>query len=830
MILTIPRNVATSDIALKLDLIYNNRHMSTYDHAKIESKWAKKWQNDSLYQADENSSKAKYYALDMFPYPSGDLHIGHWYAFTPPDIHARYQRMNGKNVMHPIGFDAFGLPAENAAIKRNLDPNDWTQQNIASMLKQFTLTGIGFDMTRTVNTSDPEYYKWTQWMFLKLYEKGLAYRKKASVNWCEYDQTVLANEQVIDGLCWRCDNPVVQKDLEQWFFKITDYADQLLTDLDKLDWPSTTKLMQRNWIGKSEGAIINFKVKLAESSTERQAEDISVFSTRPDTLYGVSYLVLAPEHSLVTKVTTSDNADRVQKYLTKTQRYTERQRLANADHKTGVFTGSYAIHPLTQQLIPIWVADYVLASYGTGAVMGVPAHDKRDNDFAHKFNLPIISVIDTKEDTPFGGEGVLINSQQFNGQPSQVARQAIVEELVKMEAGKSQTTYKLRDWLVSRQRYWGAPIPMIDCPSCGLVPVPESDLPVVLPKDVDFMPKGKAPLATNSDFINVQCPQCKGAAQRVAETLDTFVDSSWYFLRYADPHNKAQAFNPKKTSQWMPVDIYVGGAEHTVLHLLYSRFFTKALRDMGYLSIDEPFSKLRHQGMILGPDHQKMSKSKGNVVNPDDLVEQFGADAVRMQLAFLGPYDQGGPWQLTGIHGVARFLQRVWQEQEKRSANWALESSADVKMAINQAINKVGQDVQDFKFNTAIAQLMKTLNSVTKADRVNKLDWQTFLITLAPFAPFITEELWQLTGNSDSIHKQKWPKEDVSQMQSSKESAITVQVNGKFRGVLQNVDINNEQQVLERALTMPSIVRQLDDKQVRRHIYVPGRVLNIIAN
>lgn len=807
--------------------------MSKYDPAKIEAKWARKWAQGQPYRAkDPDKAGQKYFALDMFPYPSGDLHIGHWYAFTPPDIHSRYQRMNGKNVLHPIGFDAFGLPAENAAIKRGLDPDKWTQQNIASMLKQFALTGIGFDMSRTVDTSRPEYYKWTQWIFLKLYEKGLAYRKKARVNWCEHDQTVLANEQVIDGLCWRCDNPVVQKDLEQWFFKITEYAEDLLNDLEGLDWPQNTKQAQKNWIGKSVGAEIQFDLLLADKQNDKQKLYISVFTTRPDTLFGVSYIVLAPEHPLLLEIVTPDKRKEVEDYISQSQRLSERQRLVNIDQKTGVFTGAYATHPLTGEKIPVWTADYVLSTYGTGAVMGVPAHDKRDFDFANKFQLPILPVIEQVSGKEFGGEGVLINSGDFDGMPSQQARQAIVSKLANQGKGSEKVTYKLRDWLVSRQRFWGPPIPMIDCPACGLTPVPEDQLPVALPPadEIDFLPHGQPPLSTSQEFMKVTCPSCGGDAQRVAETLDTFVDSSWYFLRFADPHNHDQAFSKEAAQQWMPVDIYVGGAEHTVLHLMYSRFVTKALRDMGYLSIDEPFQRLRHQGMILGPDHQKMSKSKGNVVNPDDLVAQFGADAVRMQLAFLGPYDQGGPWQLTGIHGVARFLNRVWQEQFQRAqAGWPASTDDHVLTALAQATEKIGHDAEEFKFNTAIAELMKTLNTVSKAKNVTQTDWQNFLLLLAPFAPFIAEELWYQLGQSDSIHTQQWPNIKISQKQSDTQTDISVQVNGKFRAVVSVEANETEQQILELAMAHPGVIRHIDGKQIIKHIYVPGKVLNLVV-
>ena len=793
-----------------------------YNPAQIEKKWQEVWESQRLYQADDKSDKPKYYSLDMFPYPSGDLHIGHWYNYTGPDVFARFKRMNGYNVLRPIGFDAFGLPAENAAIKRGLDPNDWTQSNIATMIAQLKSTGVSFDWSRMVDTSQPEYYKWTQWIFIQLFKQGLAYRAKGKVNWCETDQTVLANEQVEDGMCWRCGNPVTQKELEQWYFKTTHYADELHEDLESLDWPEKTKLMQKNWIGRSTGANVVFSVVGAK-------ESIEVFTTRPDTLYGVSYLALTPSHPLIKKVTTPDNKQVVEEYQALSLRKSERE-IQEKNEKSGVFTGGFVIHPMTGEKVPVWVADYVLAGYGTGAVMGVPAHDQRDWDFATLHGLPIVEVVEGGEVTkqPFAGYGRLINSQQFDGMDYEEACEQITRELRRKGLGDAMTTYRLRDWLVSRQRYWGAPIPMIECKQCGLVAVPESDLPVKLPREVDFTPKGVPPLATNKDFMRVACPGCQGEAQRVADTMDTFVDSSWYFLRYVDPNNEYKVFDQDKVNKWMPVDMYVGGAEHTVLHLLYSRFFTKALRDMGLLNINEPFHALRHQGMILGPDHQKMSKSKGNVVNPDELVQDFGVDSVRLQLLFIGPFDQGGAWQLSGIHGSHRFLQRVWAYQQDK--HWNEATSSTITLQLNNAIAKVCQDIRDFKFNTAIATLMSLINTISKVDEISKPDWEKFLTLLAPFSPHITEELWQQLGHHESIHLQNWPKVSEEELEDSSASArLAVQVNGRVRAVIDVDSEATQEAVLEKAQANEVVARYVADAVIKKVIYIPGKVLNLVV-
>ena len=621
------------------------------DMKSVEAKWQKRWLESGENEFNEKNIDKKYYVLEMFSYPSGaKLHVGHWYNFGPSDSFARFKKMQGYEVFEPMGFDAFGLPAENYAIKTGIHPQDSTLKNIETMEMQLKKMGAMFDWNHEVVTCLPDYYKWTQWLFLQLYKKGLAYRKEAPVNWCSSCNTVLANEQVQDGLCERCSTPVVRKNLTQWFFKITDYAEELLFGLDKLDWPEKTKLMQKNWIGKSTGSEIVFETEKGSS--------FKVFTTRADTLFGVSYTVLAPEHPLVKKLTTKEHKKEVEDYLVETSKCNEIDRLSTQREKTGVFTGSYAINPVNGEKIPIWIADYVLFSYGTGAVMGVPAHDDRDFAFAKKYNLPVKRVIEGGE-LPFTEYGTLVDSGKFSGMKSEEAKKAITQELQSEGKGSLKTNYRLRDWLVSRQRYWGAPIPIIYCPHCGTVPVPESDLPVQLPYDVDFTPDGKSPLLKHEKFMNTVCPICKAPAKREPDTLDTFVCSSWYYLRYADNKNKNAPFDKDKADKYLPVDKYIGGAEHACMHLLYARFVTKALKDMGYIDFDEPFLSLVHQGTILGPDGFKMSKSRGNVVSPDEYIEKYGADAFRIYLMFGFSYIEGGPWNEKGIEAIAKFLERV---------------------------------------------------------------------------------------------------------------------------------------------------------------------------
>jgi len=765
--------------------------------------------------------------LTEFAYPSGSLHIGHWLAFSIPDILARYLKMNGNNVLYPTGFDAFGLPAENAAIQRNINPRDWTEDNIKQMSKQLRSIGAMFDWSRAVSTIDPEYYKWTQWMFLKMYEKGLAYRAQTFVNWCPKDKTVLANEQVINGCCDRCGTEVEQKELAQWMFKITDYADRLVDDLDKVDYPETVKIAQRNWIGRSEGSLIKFLIPNSK-------EYVDVFTTRADTLFGATYLVLAPEHPMVMKLTKDENLNAVNKYLEEVKKKTEIERLHIDKSKTGVDTGGYVVNPVNNEKIPVWVADYVIGWYGTGAVMAVPAHDERDHEFARRYNLFIKQVVeggDYKKHA-FEDDGKLINSDRFDGLSSAEARKKIVEELKEKRLADFKKNYKLHDWVLSRQRYWGVPIPMIKCENCGYQPVPEKDLPVELPELEDFKPTddGRSPLAKATEWVKIKCPKCNSNAGRETDTMDTFVDSSWYFLRYADPKNKKEFADKKKMKEWLPVPLYIGGAEHNTMHLLYSRFFTKALYDLGYLNFDEPFLARRNHGIILGPDNQKMSKSRGNVVDPDIEVKKFGADTIRMYLAFMGPYDQGGPWNPEGIQGVFRFLNRVWNfisEPKKPEI-----TDKEVEKIINKAIKEIGDDIKNLKFNTGVSGLMKLLNALEDKQLTEK-QYRIFLKLLAPFAPHIAEELWQnilknpgRTGK-ESIHLEPWPKYDEALL-AEEMIDLVLQVNGKLRDTIKVKKGLSEEEARSIAMSNENVKKHLAGKEPKKFIYVKDRLTNLV--
>lgn len=796
--------------------------MGNYNHLEIEKKWQREWDDSGINHADDNSRAEKLYHLVMFPYPSGDLHTGHWYNFAGADFRARYKKMQGYNVLSPIGYDAFGLPAENAAIKRNLNPKDWTYSNIEKMTAQLKTMGAMFDWDKMVITADPEYYKWTQWLFLFMYNNGLAYKKKVLANWCPSCNTVLANEQVVgDGVCERCEAKVTQKDLEQWLFKITDYADELITGLDKVDWPEKTKTMQRNWIGRSEGATIKFQVPNTKN-------DIDVFTTRADTLFGATFMVLAPEHPLVQEITTQEHQKAVETYLKKTLSKTELQRLEGKKEKTGVFTGAYAKNPVNGQEIPIWISDYVLMSYGHGAIMAVPAHDERDYAFAKKFDLPIVEVIDGGDmnEGAYVGDGLHVNSESLNGLNKDDAIKKVLTSLEKDKAAKKTVNYKLRDWLISRQRYWGAPIPIVYCEKCGEVPVPEKDLPVRLPDSVEFRPTGESPLKLDSDFVNTKCPKCGAAAKRETDTMDTFVCSSWYFLRYADPKNDKEFASKEKLKKWLPVDMYVGGAEHSVLHLLYSRFFTKALHGKGYLDFEEPFLSLRHQGMILGPNGLKMSKSKGNVVDPDGLVEEFGADAVRLYMGFMGPYDQGGPWNPKSLAGVRRFVDKIWGLYQGETDDIKPEKE-EVRL-LNQTIKKVGGDLEDFHFNTAISQLMILSNLLAKNKVQSRDTLSTLALIIAPLAPFMAEELWEKLGKKGSIHDQTWPAYDESLIED-KNVVIVVQVNGKVRTNVEMSKDSTQKEVEEKAFAELNVTKFLEGKKPKKVVYVPGKILNIVV-
>ncbi|MEK7151664.1 MAG: class I tRNA ligase family protein [Patescibacteria group bacterium] len=773
--------------------------MKKYNPAKIEKKWQHYWEAEKFYVTQDKSRKENYMLLTEFPYPSGNLHIGHWYAFSLPDILARYLRMNGKNVLYPIGFDAFGLPAENAAIKNNIHPEAWTKKNISYMTKQLKSMGATFDWSRQISTIDPDYYKWTQWMFLKFYENGLAYRAATKVNWCPKDKTVLANEQVADGKCNRCTTEVIQKDMTQWMFKITGFADQLIDGLKNLDWQETAKLGQLNWIGRSEGVKIKFYLKNIPGQPDKK-HFVEVFTTRPDTLFGVTAIVVSPELAQKWIAVGWQVSDAINSYIKKSlaKRELERQEIRE---KTGVDTKIFAINPGNEELIPVWIADYVIGSYGTGAIMAVPAHDERDKEFAEKFNLPV-------------NNAPLENYQK------------VVTLLKEKHTGEVKINYRLHDWVLSRQRYWGAPIPMIKCPKCDYQPVPEKDLPVKLPKLKDYQPTedGRSPLAKATKWLEVKCPKCGDKAERETDTMDTFVDSSWYFMRYIDPKNKQIFASKEKMAEWLPIPMYIGGAEHTTMHLLYSRFFTKALHRLGYVDFPEPFIGRRNRGIILGPDHQKMSKSRGNVVDPDIEVKKYGADAVRMYLAFMGPYEQGGPWSPGGIIGVQRFLNRVWHLFNSKDEKEKLPSE---KISfLHKAIKKISENIENQRFNTGVSELMKLLNELEDyqlTDTVKK----TFLQLLAPFAPHLTEELWMnVLKNKNSVHLEKWPEYD-SKLIVEEEVKIVVQGNGKTLAILPIRKDSSEQEVINIAKKQIKVMNFVGDR-VFRPVFIKNRVINFV--
>jgi leucyl-tRNA synthetase len=983
-------------------------YMEKYNPKSIESKWQEYWAKyPELSQADEKSEKPKFYCLDMFPYPSGDgLHVGHVENYTATDIYSRYLRMNGKNVLHPVGWDAFGLPAENYAIKMGVHPRKKTQENIENFTRQIKSLGVSYDWSREIDTSSPEYYKWTQWFFLFLYKNGLAYRKKAKVNWCESCKTVLANEQVEDGRCERCKKEVIQKDLEQWFFKITDFAEDLIKDLDKVDWPHSTKIAQRNWIGKSEGAIIKFSLTGSQLPSEKYFE---VFTTRVDTIYGCTYCVVAPENELVESLQGSiENYEEVEKYIAQAKKKTDLQRTELQKEKTGVeIKGIKAINPFTNEAVPIFVADYVLSTYGTGAVMAVPSHDERDWEFAKKYKLPIKQVIEPcflqlvepgkiREDKPFvereaimavvrhwekdaylglewkqvgwktfvtGGpekgqtmeeaarneileetgyknlklvkklprvhgkffhvpkqlnrfahftvfyfelengekqdisekeknmhdvvwvpkekveqfltpdshiyiwqgllaslspiiniprnvldiaagareglycesdnecftdDGVLANSEKYSSLTSEKAREEMAGWLEKKNLGGRKTTYKLRDWLISRQRYWGAPIPMIFCEKCGWREVPEKDLPVLLPDVKDYRPKGTSPLGTNLDFVCATCPECGGAAKRETDTMDTFVCSSWYFFRFADPKNEKEFAAKKQIEKWLPVDMYMGGAEHTVLHLMYSRFFTKSLYRHKLIDFDEPFAKLRHQGMVLAEDGKKMSKSLGNVINPDEIVREYGADTLRLYEMFMGPLEEMKAWNTKSIVGLKRFLDRVWRLSEKlksKSEKPQLKNKS-LESLVQKTIKKVTEDIENFRFNTAISAMMILLNEFEK--EIYLIHYTLYIILLSPFAPHIAEELWSELGHKNSIFLEKWPEYD-KKLIKDEEITLIIQVNGKVRDQLKLAAGASEEEAKKLALESEKVAKYIGDKEPRKIIFVPNRLINFVV-
>ena len=785
---------------------------------------------------ENHSSNNKFYCLDMFPYPSGSgLHVGHVEGYTASDIFSRYKRMKGFNVIHPMGWDSFGLPAENYAIKTGVHPNQTTSEAIKSFKGQMKNLSLSYDWDREIQTSLPEYYKWTQWLFLLLYKNGLAYKKKAQVNWCEKCSTVLANEQAEGGVCERCGEKVIQKDLEQWFFKITDFIEDqeyrgqmikgLLSGLDDVNWPQTTKTAQINWIGKSSGAKINFVVK----NNTGEEYFLNVFTTRPDTLYGCTFMVISPEHKMLKEMSEGiENLEEVKEYINLAKSKTEIERLMNTKDKTGVeLKGLRAINPVNQKEIKIFVADYVLSSYGSGAIMAVPAHDERDYAFAKKYNLEIIEVISggNIEQEAYTGDGEIINSDIINGLKVEEAKEKIISFLKEKNIGEATINYRIRDWLISRQRYWGAPIPIIYCDDCGEVPVPEKDLPVVLPEDVDFLPNGESPLKYSKTFHEVTCPICGKKARRENDTMDTFVCSSWYYFRYLDPKNTTEFASKEKIKELMPVDLYIGGADHSVMHLLYARFIAKVLHKYGYTNINEPFKKLCHQGMILAEDGSKMSKSKGNVVNPDDVISEYGSDTLRMYEMFMGPLEDPKPWNTKNILGVKRFLEKI----ENISDNLTTEEieNKEVLIELNKTIKKVGEDIEDIKFNTAISQLMIMVNTFSKLEKNNIKYFSNFLLTLAPFAPILSEKLWQKIGNSDSIFSQTWPEFDSSVIAEEK-ITLAVQVNGKTRAMIEIDRDSAEEKVIELAKANDNSSRYLSDGY-KKVIYVKNKIINFIV-
>jgi leucyl-tRNA synthetase len=779
-----------------------------YDHKEIEKKWQQYWQDKQIYVA-KDSGKEKKFVLVEFPYPSGaGLHMGHLRPYVAGDVYSRYMRMRGFETMYPIGWDAFGLPAENYAIKNGVHPKISTEQNIANAKKQVNSWGIGFDWSREVNTTDPEYYKWTQWIFLQFFKAGLAFEATGLINWCPKDKTGLSNEEVIDGRCERCGTIVEKKEMRQWYLKITAYAQKLLDGLDELGWPDAVKSQQANWIGRSEGALIKFPLK--DSS-----ESIEVFTTRPDTLFGATYMVLAPDHPLVGKITTESKKSDVEKYSKEALSKPEIERTAIDKEKTGVFTGGYAINPATEEEIPVWIADYVLSNYGTGAIMAVPAHDERDFSFAKKFELPIKKVIAPpakNDEEVYIGEGTLINSGEYNFMPTPEARQHITADF-----GKPKVQYKLRDWVFSRQRYWGEPIPLVHCQNCGVVPVPDDQLPVKLPEIEKYEPTGtgESPLAAVEDWVNITCPKCNGPAKRETNTMPEWSGSSWYWLRYSDPKNPNQLAAKEKLKYWQPVDVYFGGMEHTTLHLLYSRFWNLFLYDQGIVTEKEAYKRRVPHGVILGPDGERMSKSRGNVVNPDDVVEQYGADTLRMYEMFLGPHEGVIAWNNNGIIGVKRFLDKVSDLQPKEK---------DSAPTIHKLIKKIGEDIENYRFNTSIAAFMEFLNNNPE---MNRQDLEIYLRLLAPFAPHLTEELWSKLGHDTSIHIEPWPAFDPAKLTESTVTVV-VQVLGKVRTTLTVKPGTSHEEIKQMAVADPKVSAYLAGKEIIKEVFVPDRLINFV--
>ncbi len=822
--------------------------MTQYNHKKIEKKWQGEWDKQELYKTSEDKTKPKYYILDMFPYPSGaGLHVGHPKGYIATDIFARMRTMQGYNVLHPMGWDAFGLPAENYAIENKVHPRQAVEKNINKFKGQLEKIGFTYDWGREINTTDPEYYKWTQWCFVKMFEEGLAYESHEPIIWCPSCQTGLANEDLEDGKCERCGSEVERKPMRQWVLKITDYADRLLNDLAKLpDWDDSIKEMQKNWIGRSEGAEVDFEI---------DGEKITVFTTRPDTLFGATYFVMAPEHSLVEKITASEQKKAVEKYIKQAAKKSELERTDLAKDKSGVFTGSYAINPVNQEKIPVWIADYVMISYGTGAIMAVPAHDERDFEFAVKYKINIKNVVNPypvgpavshigkignkfntteeidKETTKilegksvWSGEGLVANSDFLNGLETKEAKKKIIKWLVKNKLGKKAINYKLKDWVFSRQRYWGEPIPIVHCDKCGAVPVSKKDLPVKLPEVKNYEPSGtgESPLAKIDEWVNTVCPKCGAKAKRETNTMPQWAGSSWYYLRYIDSKNSKALVNKQKEKYWSPVDFYVGGAEHATRHLIYARFWHKFLFDIGAVSHEEPFTRLQHVGLIMAEDGRKMSKRWGNVINPDDIIEEYGADSMRLYEMFMGPFGQSVAWNMDGLMGTRRFLEKVIQIKKKIG-----KGDNSLKNLLHKTIKKVSEDIEDFKFNTAISSMMILVNNIEKQEIIAKDDFSMLLVILAPFAPHLTEELWSELGNKESIFKEKWPEYDKKLIKDETINLI-VQVNGKLRDTIVAPANISEDKAKTMAMESEKIKKWTEEKEIIKVIFVKGKLINIV--
>jgi len=815
--------------------------LERYEAQAIEGKWQARWEADRLYHAPDFDPRPKFYFLTMYPYPSGDLHTGHWYAMAPSDAAARFRRMQGYNVMFPMGFDAFGLPAENAAIERGIHPYTWTIANIERMRRQMRSMGAMWDWEREIVTCDPDFYRWNQWFFLKMYERGLAYRAMAPVDWCPKDNTSLAREQVVgdERVCERCGTPVIKKTLEQWFLKITAYAEELL-DYSTIEWPERVRLLQENWIGRSEGVEFTIPVR------DHPGRSFDVFTTRPDTVFGMTFAVLAPEHPLVDVLTTPERRAKVEAYKFKAARESDIERLSTEKERDGVPIGASAINPMSGEAVPIYIADYVLLTYGTGAIQGVPAHDQRDFEFARKYGLPIPVVIAPPGwqgeplEAAYLGEGTMVHSGEFDGLPSAEGWRRIAEAMEQRAIGRRKVNYRLHDWLVSRQRYWGTPIPVIYCKTCGTVPVPEDDLPVILPHDAEFRPTGESPLKHHDGFRKVRCPQCGGEdAERETDTMDTFIDSSWYQYRYLSPRYADGPFDPQPGRYWLPVDQYTGGIEHSVLHLLYTRFWTKVMRDLGLVDFGEPMQRLFNQGIVLGPDGYRMSKSRGNVVDPDEQIARYGADTFRAYLMFMRPWNEGGPWDTQGIEGVHRWLHRIWSlatipaSPSRHPAGEGDGDAREIRRRTHATIKRVSDDMAGFRFNTAISALMEFANFLgeTKERGGERQEWdaalRTLLLMTAPIAPHLAEELWARRGEAYSIHQQRWPSYDP-ELARAERVTLVIQVNGKVRDRIEVAAGIVDAEARALALASERVRRLTAGRQIADVIVVPGRLVNIV--